>query len=364
MNQKEQLKYKNQKTGFKKPLKRILVYFLYYTRLYMVIEWIKNKNDGENNLVILMYHTVSDRTNDNRVPINKTTISKANFSKQMKYLNRACSVLPLDSAIKKLYSNKLPKNAVVVTIDDGFKGNLNVGLPILKRFNIPTTVFLTSSLIGNRHSNTSIKIRNGIEMATKTELNALITRLTDEINEEVISEINSMINNGSKSSVVEKIEKYISGLNEIKRKSIKERIIKELNLEDIFRLPDDEMLTWEDVKFMSENGITFGAHTMSHPILSKVPIEMAEKEISGSKLEIEKNFKKPVNYFAFPNGLKGDYNSEHLALLEKHGFYAGFSVGYGFNNANSNRFDLVRIPMGDFSVPSFVMKLKGIMSSP
>ena len=61
-------------------------------------------------------------------------------------------------------------------------------------------------------------------------------------------------------------------------------------------------LTWEQVKEMSQNGITFGSHTRRHAYLPKLSKEMAKDEIIGSKHVIEENLGKPVDYFAYPCG--------------------------------------------------------------
>jgi peptidoglycan/xylan/chitin deacetylase (PgdA/CDA1 family) len=63
----------------------------------------------------------------------------------MQYLNRhGYLVLPLDEAHKLLCEGRLPKDAVVITVDDGFYSTFKLAQPILLRYAFPATVYVTS----------------------------------------------------------------------------------------------------------------------------------------------------------------------------------------------------------------------------
>jgi peptidoglycan/xylan/chitin deacetylase (PgdA/CDA1 family) len=69
------------------------------------------------------------------------------------------------------------------------------------------------------------------------------------------------------------------------------------------------VLSWEEAKEMSRNGISFGAHTVSHPILTKLPLDRARKERLDSKRRIEQELDREVTTFCYPNGWPGDYDN-------------------------------------------------------
>jgi len=89
------------------------------------------------------------------------------------------------------------------------------------------------------------------------------------------------------------------------------------------------MLGWNEIKEMSNNDITIGAHTITHPDLEQVDLETAKKEISGSREEIEENIGKAVMYFASPYGKE---NEEIVDLVRSMGF------DYAFGRLSSKRF--------------------------
>jgi len=90
-----------------------------------------------------------------------------------------------------------------------------------------------------------------------------------------------------------------------------------------------KMLGWNEIKEMSNNDVTIGAHTVTHPNLEQVDLETAKKEILGSKNEIEQNIGKVVRYFASPYGKE---NEEIVSLIKSVGF------DYAFGRLSSKAF--------------------------
>jgi peptidoglycan/xylan/chitin deacetylase (PgdA/CDA1 family) len=77
-------------------------------------------------------------------------------------------------------------------------------------------------------------------------------------------------------------------------------------------------------------GISFGSHTMSHPVLSAIPIPEARKEIVKSKRVIEEQIQKPVTTFAYPYGKNEDYSDEVTKVLIDEGFEYACTATVGY----------------------------------
>jgi peptidoglycan/xylan/chitin deacetylase (PgdA/CDA1 family) len=91
---------------------------------------------------VLVYHTISSPAEPLPGDID---ISPEAFACQVDWLARRRSVVPL---IETLSHNER-RNAVALTFDDGFRDNLTVALPMLEKYSMPATVFVTPGFIGN-----------------------------------------------------------------------------------------------------------------------------------------------------------------------------------------------------------------------
>src|SRR4030042_6933398 len=94
-------------------------------------------------LPILMYHSVKPS-----VPAgNRLIVSADTFERQMDFLKKPRNnVLNLEDAASFIENRKkLPSKSIVLTFDDGYKDNYTYAFPILKKYNLPATIFLILS---------------------------------------------------------------------------------------------------------------------------------------------------------------------------------------------------------------------------
>lgn len=110
-----------------------------------------------------------------------------------------------------------------------------------------------------------------------------------------------------------------------------------------------KMLSWNEIKKMSRNGMEIGAHTMTHPNLVEIDLKEAKNEILRSKQEIEDHTGRDCKYFAYPFYV---YNEDVMNLVKTLGFEGGLG-GIGSIRKGDNPFVLNRILI-DGSV-TFVM---------
>jgi len=184
------------------------------------------------NIRILAYHKVNDSgTGALDVPVK-------NFEQQMEYLKiHRYNVISLDELVEKLRNKKMVKEkSVVLTFDDGHRDNYTFAYPVLKKYNFPATIFLTTSYIGSK-----------------------------------------------------------------------------------------DFLSWEQIgemsgeKFPEKNRISFGAHTATHPHLTRISLENARDEIKKSKEIIEDKTGILCSYFCYPYG---DMNEEIKKIVQECGYIA------------------------------------------
>jgi peptidoglycan/xylan/chitin deacetylase (PgdA/CDA1 family) len=123
-------------------------------------------------------------------------------------------------------------------------------------------------------------------------------------------------------------------------------------------------LTWDQVRELSNADIEFGAHTASHPIMTRVSLSQVENELSVSKRKVQEQTGKPALSFAYPNGGASDFSPEVVKLVQKTGFELAFTLMPGptsYHSVKKNPLAIRRIYVGQSStLPRFAAKLAGV----
>ncbi|WP_051171433.1 polysaccharide deacetylase family protein [Sporomusa ovata] len=117
-------------------------------------------------------------------------------------------------------------------------------------------------------------------------------------------------------------------------------------------------LTWQQIREMSDNGINFESHTLSHIILPKASDEEVYAQLVNSKKALEWRLGKKVEYLAYPGG---KCDQRIIQLAKEAGYRAAFTVNFGRNRTNSTMYTLNRIPIfggGTHTFFHFWLRLK------
>ena len=101
---------------------------------------------------VLMYHRVNTLTSrEERSPLMRDlTVSPSDFEEQIRTLKEQGFTFLLASQVEDAVRNHkpLPVKAVAITLDDGYKDNFDVALPILRKYDVPATVFVVTDSMG------------------------------------------------------------------------------------------------------------------------------------------------------------------------------------------------------------------------
>jgi len=297
-------------------------------------------------VVILMYHRVGPNKNEWMLP----PISIADFESQMRYLSKTHKILPLNKLAEYLRKGKsFDKKIAVVTFDDGYKDNYKYAFPILKKYNIPATVFLVTGHIGSEDLFWFDKIRY---LLWNTKLKNLELKGFGDFS------LGSMDNRLRSIFMIS--EKFKKIPDEKKNRLIKE-LVKISNVNIPRDLGRDLILSWDEVKEMNEGGVDFGAHTVTHPILTRVSPNQAKFEILQSKKDIEKRLDNSVDTFCYPNGTCEDFNTDLIDIIKESGFSCAVSTIPTKHPSKTNLYKLGRLPTA-WSFESFKFFVSGCYS--
>ena len=99
------------------------------------------------------------------------------------------------------------------------------------------------------------------------------------------------------------------------------------------------MLSWSEIREMHRAGIAFGAHTLTHPDLTRLPADRVEREICASQALIAAALGADVDLFAYPFGR---YDARSHDIVRRH-FAGACSDRLGLVTARSDVFALERV---------------------
>jgi peptidoglycan/xylan/chitin deacetylase (PgdA/CDA1 family) len=286
-----------------------------------------------------------------------TQLNVREFDAQIRFIRKKYTPVTLTAAVD-IISGKTKgiKYPAVVTFDDGFLNNMTEAYPILMKYNVPATIFLTISLINKNQKYAGLLWPDYIlAIILGTRQNYL--DLTDVgFGQYDLSD--------QKKRICAK-EEICRKLKQIKADE-KEKIIDKIT-EEIGSNIDPEIretfsgLDWGQIQRLYAGGIiNFGAHTVNHEILSRLAESDMNREMKESKEIIEKEAGFPVRHFAYPNGTRDDYNDVAKGIAAQY-FDCALTTIEGLNKIGDDLYEIKRINVGnDTEMLDFKMGLSGL----
>jgi peptidoglycan/xylan/chitin deacetylase (PgdA/CDA1 family) len=288
---------------------------------------------------ILTYH----RVNDDDDPFF-SALPTAVFERQMRHVARNYRVLPLEDLVERLQRGGLPRNALAITFDDGYRDNLTHAAPILSRLGLPATIFLATGFIGTAEVPWFDRLAQGLK---KSPLEAVRTPWGENLD---------LAGVPNRLRAMTRALDYFKGVPDEDRHRALEAILTALAVTDQ-RSFKNLMLSWDDVQALRGLGFAIGAHTVNHPILSRVTTKRAWTEILGSRTMIESACGAAPRLFAYPNGGSEDYTDTVKRLVREAGFSCAVTTQFGLNTPNTNPWELRRGGPWEHHLPTFALKL-------
>jgi len=291
------------KTIFKKVFSKIL----YYSGAISLTRRLFPLKD----VTVLMFHQVKPE----------------NFKEQIEYLRKYYNIISEQELIDWHYNNKkLPKNSVMLTFDDGYLNNYLYAWPILKKYKLPATIFLATG-----HINKQI-------MAWYDKVDYVINNANVKKIEFEGKSYN--LDRKGKNKLTKKYYYYTITLPNKEREGLIEDLVNQSKIQMPKELPEEySFLTWKQINEMKPL-ITFGAHTVNHPVLPNLTTEEKRFELMESKKIIKQNTKIDPASLCYPNG---DYDKETIEIAKEAGYKIAFSSNFGRNTKNISPYLIQRI---------------------
>lgn len=300
----------------------------------------------------LLYHRIASSQNyiDEWSPYRGLSVTSERFEEQMRYIKENYNCLPLPEAIALLSERRLPPKTVVVTFDDGYRDNLTLALPILEKYDIPATIYVTTGLVNRSEQ---------LWWFEQEFLVRAMSRLSFEWNGTQYEW--TFKGHEERFHALQVLNRLFKGLRPDQQRSLMDTVRSQSTAAYSY---DDEILNWDEIIQLDKHPlITIGAHTTSHPMLSLLGKKQLYQEINESKLQLEAVLEHPVEHLAYPFGGRQEIGKTEFQAAEDCNFVSAVTTRHGhlYEQHNRHLHVLPRIAINsDDHMESFAWKLSGI----
>ncbi len=285
---------------------------------------------GRDRLTVLAYHRVVDHTASGFIGFaQNASASPEAFADQMRVVAAEYNPVSIDDVADAVDGQPLPDRALLVTFDDGYRDNHDLALPSLTEYSIPAVVFLATDHIGSGDPFWWDRV-------------AWMFETTGPGAEKL-----PVLGEASWESTRKMAARWIAAaklLTEAEKAVAIDHLAAVLDAPEIGSTFAASHLEWDMVRSMQNRNIAFGAHTCSHPILSRVDLDTARVEVVRSVERVAKETGQMPIAFAYPNGLPGDYPDAVVEVVGDTGITLGFTLSPGPARKREFSGDPLRIP--------------------
>jgi tetratricopeptide (TPR) repeat protein/peptidoglycan/xylan/chitin deacetylase (PgdA/CDA1 family) len=281
-----------------------------------------------NKLIVLNYHRI--RSNDPEFSTafddGVYSVDSDEFARQIKWLKSSTRIMSEKDLLDQnkdgvFIPPKTSAPCVVITFDDGYLDNYTLAYPILKYYEAPAILFVSTQMVHAR----------------QIPWWDVIAYLIKQCAQPFIRVDGRQFSMGNQRK--ETIAFFQSRMKQEKYEHTK-YLLSELSEACEVALPapelqDKELLTWKEIREMAQNHIAIGSHTHTHRVLSTLSPSAQKEEMILSKLIIEENIGQPVLSISYPVGEPHFITAETPVIASISGYSLGFTANTGVNDWTS-----------------------------
>jgi peptidoglycan/xylan/chitin deacetylase (PgdA/CDA1 family) len=304
-----------------------------------ILSLILNKS-GKNSSLILMYHRVVEPEKTVQLLEPGMYVTPNTFEAHIKFLKKHYKISTIKDIVpqykKKEDEGSLEPPHCVLTFDDGWRDFYTNAYPLLKRYQIPATVFLPTDFIGSESWFWMDRLAYLISMCREDILLDVMRR---DIRKPITRQLSRL--HGSSRA---RLDKAIQILKSCPEETIEETL-SDLSAQWGIRAgpPARAFLSWEEVEELSRSGfVEFGSHTASHQILPILDDNTVRHELDSSRSELINRRAVDPDFipFCYPNG---NMDERIVKMVREAGYGAAVTTMPGWNPRSADPFILKRV---------------------
>jgi peptidoglycan/xylan/chitin deacetylase (PgdA/CDA1 family) len=228
-------------------------------------------------------------------------------------------LISVQEMFRRLREGEPITRAIAFTIDDGYFDHASVGGRIFAEFDCPVTVFLVSGFLDGKYWLWWDQIQYICETTTRTQLRVSVG------DEEKLFRLDSV---PARLAAARGINSWCQDASQSDRLACIARMSQEADTE-LPAIPPRQFapMSWDEARRLEKLAVTFGPHTVTHPILSSTSTDQAEIEIGSSWKRLCDELAVPVPVFCYPGGRQRDFGLREMKSIERLGLW-GAVAGY------------------------------------
>jgi peptidoglycan/xylan/chitin deacetylase (PgdA/CDA1 family) len=292
-------------------------------------------------VLILYYHNVLPTALD-EFDRKLSRVHVADFAQQMEHLATHYKPVSLAAMLAQLRAGECDPRAIAVTFDDGYYGVLAHALPVMRRFDIPATVFVVTDFVRDEKEMRLLHF-DEIEIAFRlTGARALDLGFMG-------AEASPLACLEDKVACLKRVKKHLKRLPDRERQQLQRALLRQLSIEseDVLAYARTRekyrTLSWDELRAASGDDFTVGSHTCSHRVLSRLDLPELEIEIVEARERLRAELKLAAVPFAYPYGGKEHISSEADRLVRQAGYTCALTTVPGTNKPSGDPFLMKRL---------------------
>lgn len=315
--------------------------------------------------IVLLYHRIADLAGDPQ----RLAVSRARFAEHLAVIAERGVPTTVEGLVDLAHEQTLPAGAVAVTFDDGYADNLHAAAPLLVRAKVPATVFVsTAPLKGNREF--WWDEIEGMLLAPGTlpgrlrltvggdglDYDLSAARTWDE--RDCAGYVSWTVENRHCPTPRHRV--YVDLCRRLRRlpAGLRDRALTDLasavGAPREVRGTHRPLAAAEVTELASVERITIGSHTDSHPSLAGLPADEQRREIVTTRSVLESLIRDKVTAFAYPFGGSRDFTEGTVSIVRETGLTLACSARPGGVNAQTDRFQVPRFIVRNWSKAEFL----------
>jgi peptidoglycan/xylan/chitin deacetylase (PgdA/CDA1 family) len=259
---------------------------------------------------IFMLHHVCPAKPDKFEP-NRFLKVAPNFLEQAIRQVRASGfeIVSLDEAHFRLVEGEHRKPFVCFTFDDGYRDNRDFALPVMRAFDAPLTIYVTSDFAEGTGRLWWIALEMAIASTTAIEVTVDGTACRFDA-----------ATPAAKQTTFDRLHDWLRTLNEHDLRREVSALCARHGVDEA-AICRDLCMSWDELKpFSADPLVAIGAHTLTHCNLAAQSDETLNEELIESRARIEAMLDRPVAHLAYPYGDKAAAGAREFALAGAAGY--------------------------------------------